>query len=314
MKMLQRNAYAKINLGLDVLGRREDNYHEVRMIMQTLQLHDTITLKQIPEDQIRLHTDLASLPEDKNNLAYQAAALMKETYRIPSGIEIHLTKRIPVAAGMAGGSSDCAAVLMGINELFHLSLGKQELMQLGVRLGADVPYCILGGAALSEGIGEILTPLPPLPPCYVVIAKPPIPVSTGHVYQTLDRQTLVSHPDIDGILHAVKHQDLAEMGNLLENILETVTISEYPVIEDLKTLMKEHGALGALMSGSGPTVFGLFDTREKACTAKLACETQYQEYETALTELQNEVPLTSEATGTCAGSLISQPSFSGHSY
>lgn len=274
MTSIQLNAHAKINIGLDVLRRREDNYHEVRMVMQTIGLHDHITIEILPEDTILLETNTPSLPSGQENLAYRAAALIKKEYPITRGVKIFLEKHIPAAAGMAGGSSDCAAVLKGMNRLFHLSLDQQTLMDLGVRLGADVPYCILGKTALSEGIGELLTPLSCSFECAVLIAKPPIQVSTAHVYQQLDIPKLKKHPDIDGILAALRQNDIKAAAPLMENVLETVTAREYPVIETLKGIMMKNGALGALMSGSGPTVFGLFDSETAARAAKLACERQ----------------------------------------
>lgn len=268
MKSVHLKAYAKINLGLDVIRRREDNYHEVRMIMQTVDLYDRLTLKVVHEDVILLKTNLSFLPSNENNLVYKAVKLLKEEFNIKEGVSIELQKHIPVAAGMAGGSTDCAAALKGMNQLFHLNLSTEELMKRGVLLGADVPYCLLGGTALSEGIGEILTPLSPMPVCPVLIVKPSMHVSTKFVYENLDLKTLSSHPDIDAIIQAIEAKDLNGVANRLENVLESVTIREYPLIAEIKQHMMDNGALGALMSGSGPTVFGLFDNRKKAEQAK----------------------------------------------
>lgn len=265
---LQLKAYAKINLGLDVVRKREDGYHEVRMIMQTIKLFDKLTFCLLEEDEIRIKTNLGFLPVNEDNLVYKAVKLIKDTYNIDKGLEIDLFKCIPVAAGMAGGSTDCAAALVGASKLFGLHLSKQELMELGVKLGADVPYCVLRGTALSEGIGEVLTPLPPMPDCYILIAKPSISVSTKFVYENLRVNELEHHPDIDGMVEAIKEGSLQGITDRMENVLETVTIPAHPIIKDIKNCMKENGAINALMSGSGPTVFGIFDSEEQAEQAR----------------------------------------------
>lgn len=257
-EMLQLKAYGKINLGLDVVRRREDGYHEVRMIMQTVKLYDKLTFSLLDEDAIRIKTNLGFLPVNEDNLVYKAVKLLKDTYHVEKGMEIDLFKCIPVAAGMAGGSTDCAAALVGAAKLFGLDVSRKELMELGVKLGADVPYCVLRGTALSEGIGEELTSLPPMPNCLILIAKPPIGVSTKFVYEHLDAAGLSKHPDIDGMVNAIRDNDLKGICNRMENVLETVTVPEYPVIEEIKNCMKENGAMNALMSGSGPTVFGIY--------------------------------------------------------
>lgn len=264
---IQLKAYAKINLGLDVIGVRQDGYHEVRMIMQTVKLFDKLSFRLLEEDIIRIKTNLGFLPTDENNLVYKAIRLLKETYGVSEGIEVDLFKCIPVAAGMAGGSSDCAAALIGASRLFKLNLDKKKLMEYGVKLGADVPYCIMRGTALSEGIGEILTPLPSIPDCYILIAKPPISVSTKFVYEHFDAQENVVHPNIDGMVEAIHHKDLEGIIKRFGNVLETVTIPEYPVIDEIKQLMMEKGAMNAMMSGSGPTVFGFFKDKNIADTA-----------------------------------------------
>lgn len=267
-RALQLKAYAKINLGLDVVKKREDGYHEVRMVMQTVKLFDKLTFRLLEEPEIRLKTNLGFLPVDGHNLIYKAVKLLKDTYHVDKGMEIDLFKCIPVAAGMAGGSADCAAALVGASKLFNLHLNREKLMELGVALGADVPYCIMRGTVLSEGIGEILTPLAPMPDCYILIAKPPISVSTKFVYEHLDAAGIDRHPDIDGMVTAVEAGDLQGIADRMENVLETVTIPEYPVIDKIKTLMRENGAAGSLMSGSGPTVFGLFREKEAARQAE----------------------------------------------
>ena len=264
MKELKLKARAKINLGLDVLRKREDGYHELRMIMQTIQLCDDLILTRKAEAGITVTTNSDQLPVNEDNLVYRAAKLLMEEAGMKEGISIHLEKRIPIAAGMAGGSADAAAVLVGVNQMFDLGLTKTELMQRGVKLGADIPYCIMRGTALSEGIGEILTPLPPMPKCSIVIAKPEAEVSTGFVYGNLKANELTSHPDIDGQVEALKNGDLDGIVSRMGNVLETVTIPAYPVIEQIKEIMKAEGADGAMMSGSGPTVFGIFRDETKA--------------------------------------------------
>lgn len=259
MNSINMKAYAKINLGLDVIRKREDGYHEVRMIMQSVDLYDTVTIRKSKDPSIRVRTNLTYLPNDRRNLVYKAAELFRDTLKIREGIRITLEKRIPVAAGMAGGSSDAAATLQGLNLLFGAGLTLEELQKLGVKLGADVPYCILLGTALSEGIGELLTPLKPMPDCYILLVKPDISVSTKYVYENLKLTETIIHPDISGMLTAIHGESLTELTSHMDNILQTVTIPEYPIIEEIKLCMKEQGALVSLMSGSGPTVFGIYD-------------------------------------------------------
>ena len=268
MDRLELKALGKINLGLDVLGRRENGYHDVRMVMQTVYLYDRIIMKKSKTPGIRLETNLYYLPVNENNLAYQAAQMLMDEFHIEEGVSIQLDKHIPVAAGMAGGSSNAAAVLFGMNRMFSLGLSQKELMERGVKLGADVPYCIMRGTVLAEGIGEILTPLSPMPKCYVLIAKPAISVSTKMVYEKLDSHEIEDHPDIDGILAGLKAGDLKEVAGSMGNVLERVTVDAYPVIDQIKKMMIKEGALNAMMSGSGPTVFGIFE--EKATARKAA--------------------------------------------
>lgn len=256
-------ALAKINLGLDVLRRREDGYHEVKMVMQTIHLCDSLTIRKADKG-IRLTSNLSFLPANENNLAYRAAQLLMEEFHIDGGVEIHLNKRIPVAAGMAGGSTDAAGVLYGMNEMFALGLKRTELMKRGVTLGADVPYCLMRGTALAEGIGEKLTSLPPMVKCPVLIAKPQVSVSTKYVYEHLQLNEDTIHPDIDGLIHAIRGKQLKDIASRMGNLLETVTVEHYPEITAIKDIMREQGALNAMMSGSGPTVFGLFEDRKEA--------------------------------------------------
>lgn len=256
-------AYAKINLGLDVIGKLENGYHEVRMVMQTVGIYDELFLEKADSD-IVVTTDSEELPTNEDNLIYKAAKLMLETYGIQGGIRIHLKKNIPIAAGMAGGSTDAAATMKGINRLYDLDCTLRELMELGVKIGADVPYCVMGGTALAEGIGEKLTALPAAPECYLLVAKPDINVSTGYVYEHLDAEGIAEHPDIDGMVQAIEEGSLQGILNRLGNVLENVTVKAYPVIDTIKNRMKELGAVGSLMSGSGPTVFGIFLEEAKA--------------------------------------------------
>lgn len=256
---LTLKALAKINLGLDVIGRRENGYHDVRMVMQTIYLYDNVTICKTQEPGIRLETNLGYLPVNDENIAYKAAKMLIDEFEIKEGVHITLDKHIPVAAGLAGGSSNAAAVLVGMNRLFQLGLSQKDLMERGVSLGADVPYCVMRGTVLAEGIGEILTPLSPLPKCYVLIAKPGINVSTKMVYEKLDSHEIEEHPDIDGILEGLEKQDIQKIALSMGNVLERVTIEEYPIIEDIKNVMKQEGAINAMMSGSGPTVFGIFE-------------------------------------------------------
>lgn len=261
---------AKINLGLDVVRRREDGYHEVRMIMQTIRMYDSIELTRTDTPGIQVQTNLRYLPVNEDNLVYRAAKLLMDEFHIQQGVEIRLEKFIPVAAGMAGGSSDAAAVMVGVNRMFDLGLSRRALMERGVKIGADVPYCILRGTALAEGIGEKLTVLPKAPRGYVLIAKPPISVSTKFVYENLHLEQLKAHPDIDGVRAAIEAGDLKTMAERMGNVLETVTIPAYPQIGKIRDAMLENGALGAMMSGSGPTVFGIFEDSTQGKKAKQA--------------------------------------------
>ena len=272
MDKIQLKALAKINLGLDVLRRREDGYHEVKMIMQTIGLHDDLEIRKTKTPGIQVKTNLYYLPTNENNLVYKAAKLLMDEFQIQDGVSIQLKKRIPVAAGMAGGSSDGAAVLWGINQMYGLGLSMQALMERGVRLGADVPYCIQRGTALAEGIGEKLSVLPPMPKCTILIAKPGISVSTKFVYENLHANDLKpeQHPDVDSMIEAMRQKDLGLLCSRMGNVLETVTIPAYPVIDEIKKTMMDNGALGSMMSGSGPTVFGIFDSPAAAKQAMKA--------------------------------------------
>ncbi len=268
MKHIELKALAKINLCLDVLGRRENGYHDVRMVMQTVFLYDNVKIERKDEPGIELKVNLSYLPSGEGNLAYKAAAMLFEEFALPGGVRITLYKHIPVAAGLAGGSSDAAAVLFGMNRMFGLRLSEGELMKRGVRLGADVPYCIMRGTVLAEGIGEELSILPAMPKCTVLIAKPPVSVSTKAVYEALDAKEITEHPDVDRLIEGLKEQNLKKIAACMGNVLEEVTVPMCPVIEEIKQVMKDAGALNAMMSGSGPTVFGLFENKDEARKAR----------------------------------------------
>lgn len=264
--MLSLNAYAKINLCLDVVGRLENGYHQVRMIMQTVGIYDTLSFERTTGE-IKIMSDAGEIPLGEDNLIYKAASLMRERFQIAGGVSVHLEKRIPVAAGMAGGSTDAACTMKAMNLLYDLGLSEEELCTLGVKIGADVPYCILGGTALSEGIGEVLTKLPPMPECVLLVAKPEIGVSTKEVYERIDRHEITDHPDVDGMQRAIAENDLDGVVKRLANVLATVTEEMHPVVQKIREVMLSQGALGSLMSGSGPSTFGIFESEEKARTA-----------------------------------------------
>ena len=265
--LLTLSANAKINLTLDILGTREDGYHEVAMIMQEISLHDTLSMGKINQGislTIAIEGQQGTLPADESNLCWKAAALVQKEYNLQEGVEIHLIKRIPMAAGLAGGSADAAAVLKGMNHLFRLGMTEARLCELGARLGSDIPFCIMGGTMLATGRGEVLTRLPRFPRLSVVLAKPPVGVSTAWAYKTYDAGYDGPHPDNEAMLAAIHEGDAHKAAGLLCNVLEGVTETEHPVIADYKRLMLEHGAMASMMSGSGPTVFGLVKEKQQA--------------------------------------------------
>ena len=288
MDKMELKALGKINLGLDVLGRRENGYHDVRMVMQTVYLYDQIRMEKTKKPGIELLTNLFYLPVNENNLAYQAADLLMKEFDVKEGVKITLDKHIPVAAGMAGGSSNAAAVLFGINRMFSLGLSQKELMERGVTLGADVPYCVLGGTAIARGIGEVLTPLPAPADCHVIIAKPPVSVSTAYVYGHIKPLKITKRPDIEAMAQSIKDGDLKKMASLIYNVMEDVTVGEYPIISEIKQVMLDNGALNSIMSGSGPTVFGLFDDKEKAQQCVKTLEEKGLTQQLYLTKFHNE--------------------------
>lgn len=267
MKEIAVKALAKINLGLDVVRKREDGYHEVRMVMQTIHLFDRLEIRKNHTGKINISTNLSFLPTNENNLVYKAAKMLMDEFRLKDGIDVRLYKHIPVAAGLAGGSTDAAAVLYGMNRIFDFELSREELMTRGVKIGADVPYCIMRGTVLAEGIGEKLTALPPMVKCPILIAKPQINVSTRFVYENLKLNHKIVHPDIDQMITDIREKDLVKIAADMGNVLESVTIPNYPVISQIKEHMMEHGAVGSMMSGSGPTVFGLFEKEDIAVEA-----------------------------------------------
>lgn len=285
MDSIQLNAMAKINLGLDVIRQRTDGYHEVRMIMQTVHIYDRLHITKTETPGIVLTTSQRFLPTNESNLAYKAAKILMDEFQITEGVQISLQKNIPVAAGMAGGSTDAAAVLIGVNQLFDLGLDAQGLMERGVTIGADVPYCILGGTALAEGIGEKLTVLSEMPQCSILVVKPNINVSTKFVYENLHANDLPAevHADIDTQLQALEQGSLSMLASAMGNVLQTVTEPAYPVITELKNAMKEQGAINSMMSGSGPTVFGLYEEEEQAKKAYWKLRMAYPEFQIFLT-------------------------------
>ncbi len=262
--MVWEKAPAKINLSLDVLYKRPDGYHEVEMVMTMVDLADRLEMHELTRDTIILSSQAGYIPLDEKNLAFQAAKLIKEHYGVEKGVYIHLDKKIPVAAGLAGGSSDAAATLRGLNRLWKLGASQEELMKLGARLGSDIPFCIAGGTAVARGRGEQLTRISAPPQCWVVLAKPPINVSTSDVYGRLRAAEIPKHPDTDAVLEAIRNGDFQSLCGSLGNVLEDVTLSLYPEVERLKDVMLKLGAEGVLMSGSGPTVFGLVAKQKKA--------------------------------------------------
>ena len=287
MDEIKLKALAKINLGLDVVRRREDGYHEVRMVMQTIHLYDQLLIQKSETPGIQIHSNLSFLPVNENNLVYKAGKLLMDEFDIHTGVSVELNKHIPVAAGMAGGSTDAAAMLYGMNQLFGLKLKRKDLMERGVQIGADVPYCIMRGTALAEGIGEKLSSLPPMVKCPVLIAKPAVSVSTKFVYQNLKLNEQTPHPDIDALITYIRNSDLDNICADMGNVLETVTIPNYPVIAQIKEQMLKSGAKASMMSGSGPTVFGLFGDEETAQRARAEMKASGLAKQVYLTSIYN---------------------------
>lgn len=279
------NAPAKINIGLDVVGVREDGYHEVRMIMQSIRLFDRLTLTRKKEPGVRLKTNLKFLPTDDNNLIVKSAKMLMKEFSLEGGLTIDLEKRIPVAAGLAGGSTDAASTMLAINQMYDLNLSNSQLMKRAVKIGADIPYCIVKGTALAEGIGEKLSTVPKLPNCVILIVKPKLHVSTRETYENLVLDENTEHPDIDKMIEDMKKRNLNRLCSHIGNILESVTVPKYPVIEEIKQFMTERGALGSLMSGSGPTVFGVFTDQETANRVKSEALERFEKCYAFVTDL-----------------------------
>lgn len=266
MTKISLKARAKINLNLDVIGKLENGYHIVEMVMQQIDLFDTVSLIK-KESGLTIKTTCEYIKDDDSNIAYKAAMLLMEDYSVIKGVHIHIEKMIPVAAGLAGGSSDAAVVLIGLNKLYDLKISQEELMAYGVRLGADVPFCILGGTAIAEGIGEKLTPIKGLEEQWVLIAKPPISVSTQEIYTNYSVEFIRKNRPFAELLEAIDACDLTRLSTLMYNSLEIVTFDRYKIVEKLKRKVQETGATATMMSGSGPTVFGLYKSYDKGCKA-----------------------------------------------
>lgn len=282
--ILIKKTPAKINLTLDVTGKLENGYHTLSMIMQSIDVCDELSFEKTADETIlfSMNKDLPDKIPAEKNLVYKAAKLMKDTFKIDGGFKIHLTKNIPAAAGLAGGSSDCAATLIGINELCGLGLDIEKLCEIGVKLGADVPFCIRKGTMLAEGIGEILTPLTPLTGIPVLLIKPNISISTPYVYKHLKLNKLDYHPDNKAVISYIKDKNIKKIAASLSNVLETVTIPENPIIAELKRYLTEIGAIGSLMSGSGPTTFGIFKNMETAKKAYEKAKADYPDFDVVL--------------------------------
>ena len=276
MRSVKQKAYAKINLSLDILGRLENGYHIVKMVMQTIDLSDELIFetqdRECPSMEVTLVTDNGEIPGGEDNLIVRAVRRMEYKYGIRRDLRITLKKNIPVAAGMAGGSTDAAAALRAVRDLFVPDVSDEELQKIGVTLGADIPYCVTGGTQLSEGIGEVLTVLPDAPQCGLVICKPPVGVSTGEVYKRYDSLEDVRHPDIDAQIEAIRRGDLAGMAGECGNVLEEVTGAMYPRIGEIERFFEKEGARVSKMSGSGPTVFAVFADKQEAARAAQAFE------------------------------------------
>lgn len=278
MSSITLKSRAKINLSIDVLGKRQDGYHLVEMIMQTIDLYDLIEINEKDNDQITIKSTSDEIPLDCNNLVYKAANLIKKTFNIDKGVEIHIKKNIPVAAGMAGGSSNAAAVLVGLNKLWNLNLSNQQLEKIGLKLGADVPFCINGGAVLASGIGEELTPIKGLTKdVCILVCKPDLFVSTKEVYECIDSKDIDKRPNNKFLIECLKNEDTRQLAENMFNVLEGVTMDKHPVIQQIKDIMTNNRALGAMMSGSGPTVFGLYENREDAVKCKAILEKQFKQ-------------------------------------
>ncbi len=290
MKFVHLKARAKINLAIDVLGKRDDGYHDLKMVMQTLNLYDSLHMVVTSKYPIRIVSNLTWLPTDERNLIYKAVKLLQDMYQLKQGVFINLYKFIPVSAGLGGGSSDCAAALIGMRKLFNLPISNSELLRLGATLGADVPYCLLRGTVLAEGIGERLTRLPPHPDVHVLLAKPSVSVSTASVFGEYDNSAVSIRPDFPKLIGAIEGSDINGISSCLFNVLESVTAKKLPVINDIKALMLDHNALGAVMSGTGPTVVGYFSSYGDMLAARHDIISKLNIRETRVTGIYNNKP------------------------
>lgn len=278
MNSINLKSRAKINLSIDVLGKRTDGYHLVEMIMQTIDLYDLIKIKEIKKNQIIIKSTSSEIPIDCNNLIYKAADLIKQMFNVNKGVEVCIKKNIPVAAGMAGGSSNAAATLVGLNKLWNLKLSSQKLEEIGLKLGADVPFCINGGTVLASGIGEKLAPIKGLTKdVCILVCKPDILVSTKEIYECIDSKDILKRPNTSMLIEYLKNEDTRQLAQNMFNVLEEVTVEKYPVIEQIKNIMKKNKALGAMMSGSGPTVFGLYENKDDAENCKSILKKQFKQ-------------------------------------
>ncbi len=278
MNSIKLKSRAKINLSIDVLGVREDGYHLVEMIMQTIDLYDLIEINEIIDNKILIKSNSNEIPVDSNNIVYKAANLIKETFNIDRGIEIYIEKNIPVAAGMAGGSSNAAAILVGLNNLWNLNLSDEQLEEMGLKIGADVPFCIKGGTVLAEGIGEEFTDIKGLDEdVSILVCKPNLFVSTKEIYELIDSREIKIRPNNNLLIDCLKNNKIEELANNMLNVLEEVTVEKYPIIREIEKIMMENKALGAMMSGSGPTVFGLYKNKDDALKCKSILEKEFKQ-------------------------------------
>lgn len=278
MNSIKLKSRAKINLSIDVLGKRQDGYHLVEMIMQTIDLYDLIEISEREDNQIIIKSTSNEIPLDCNNLVYKAADLIRNTFDINKGVEIYIKKNIPVAAGMAGGSSNAAAILVGLNKIWNLNLSDQKLEEIGLKLGADVPFCINGGAVLASGIGEELTPIKGLSKdVCILVCKPDLFVSTKEIYECIDSKHIEKRPNNQFLIDCLKNENTRQLAENMFNVLEEVTVDKHPVIQQIEDIMTKNKALGAMMSGSGPTVFGLYENREEALKCKSILEKQFKQ-------------------------------------
>lgn len=265
MREIHLKSRAKINLSLDVLGKRPDGYHEVQMLMQEIDLYDNLYISERGDKEIRIATNCQYVPANPSNIAYRAAEELRQAVNINKGINIYIDKKIPISAGLAGGSSNGATVLRGLNKLWQLKLSDRELMAIGERVGSDVPFCILGGTALAEGRGEKLTPIrSPLKNIWLILSKPPISISTAEVYGQLDLSKIRRRPNTLDLIRAIEEGNLYAIAENMENVLQGVTETNYPIIGEIKRKMVEYNCLGAMMTGSGPTVFGICKNYQRA--------------------------------------------------